>query len=223
MWTAKQCWPDIARPNRFTLVLGWRVCRGDGLGMNPAEPTPEQNDRELLARIAQRDTAAFAQLYDQFSRILFSIAHQILRDPAQAEDVLQEVFLQVWNRASDFDPELGKPLTWVVTLTRNRAIDRLRAAKRTDRLLEAATEEAQARSDDAPDSATALMQLEAATRIRNALAQLPKQQRQAIELAFFRGLTQTEIASALKEPLGTIKARIRRGMLQLRQFLTNET
>ena len=151
--------------------------------------------------------------------MLFGLAVKILNNATTAEDVLQEVFVQIWEKAPTYDPQLGKPLTWAVTLTRNRAIDRLRATQRGQKLVEAATQEQQVAEEFSGASDEALVSREMAQHIRGALSGLPADQRQAIELAFFSGLTQTEIATALNAPLGTVKARIRRGMLQLRDSL----
>lgn len=182
------------------------------------EPATEQ-DANLLRCISEGDRSAFARFYDQYSSLLFSIAIKILNDSNEAEDVLQEVFVQIWRRAGDYDARLGKPSSWVVTMTRNKAIDRIRASQRRARLIEQATSELAA--DPAPKMTAneTVCGHENTLLIGAALADLPLDQRQAIELAFFRGLTQNEISEALKEPLGTIKARIRRGMLKLREKL----
>ena len=175
-----------------------------------------QADAELLARVASGDRDAFAALYDRFSKPLFSFALRIVGNPADAEDVLQEVFVQLWEKAGQFDPSQGKPFTWSVTMTRNKAIDRLRSSQRRSRLVEEAT-----LADPAMDVAETgkVIGTDEATRIRTAVNTLPADQRQAIEMAFFGGLTHHQIAEKISEPLGTIKARIRRGMLKLRDTL----
>ncbi len=175
----------------------------------------------LLARVAGRDAGAFAELYDRFAPVLAGVAGRILYDVRDVEDVLQDIFMQVWERAAVYEPALGSPLAWLVTLTRNRCLDRLRALQRRSRALEQFTENspAPAASPEAADAAALLA--EDGLRVRAALAQLPAEQVQAIELAFFGGLTQTEIAGRLGEPLGTIKARIRRGLLKLRELLAD--
>jgi RNA polymerase sigma-70 factor (ECF subfamily) len=178
-----------------------------------------ERDKELLRRIADGDQSAFSGFYDQYSGLLFSIAMKVLNDAKEAEDVLQEVFVQIWNKAHAYDPLLGKPASWVVTLTRNKAIDRIRASQRRSRFLEQATIEASALPDDSPSANEKLHGRENAEMIRSVVAALPSDQRRAIELAFFSGLTQDEISKTLQEPLGTIKARIRRGMLKLREKL----
>jgi len=175
-----------------------------------------QADAELLARVASGDRDAFAALYDRFSKPLFSFALRIVGNPADAEDVLQEVFVQLWEKAGQFDPSQGKPFTWSVTMTRNKAIDRLRSSQRRNRLVEEAT-----LADPASDVVETgkAIGTDEATRIRTAVNTLPADQRQAIEMAFFGGLTHHQIAEKIREPLGTIKARIRRGMLKLRDTL----
>jgi RNA polymerase sigma-70 factor (ECF subfamily) len=151
--------------------------------------------------------------------VLTGVAARILYDPRDVEDTLQETFLQVWERAAVYEAALGSPLTWLVTLTRHRCIDRLRALQRRSRALESLTEETPEPAT-APDATGAgALLAEDGVRVREALKQLPAEQTQAIELAFFGGLTQTQIAERLGEPLGTVKARIRRGLLKLRELL----
>lgn len=174
------------------------------------------SDVELLREIGAGNREAFARFYDQYARLLFSIAFKILNDSKEAEDVLQEVFLQIWDKSGQYDSHLGKPVSWAVTLTRNKAIDHIRSSQRRTKLMSAATELSTPPDETANDSVRGR---ESAALISTALAELPAEQRQAIELAFFRGLTQYEISETLKEPLGTIKARIRRGMLKLRDRL----
>jgi RNA polymerase sigma-70 factor, ECF subfamily len=172
-----------------------------------------------MARVAQRDKAAFGQLYDQYSGILFSIAVRVLRDEKDAEDVIQEVFVQIWNKAASYDATAGKPLNWFITITRHRSIDRLRALQRRFEYIHELTESLEA---EATDAGTWSSEVEAGERsivVRGALQNLPAEQREAIEFAFFGGLTHEQIAARLHQPLGTIKARIRRGMLKLRESL----
>jgi RNA polymerase sigma-70 factor (ECF subfamily) len=176
---------------------------------------------ELLRSVAQGDRRSFEQLYDRFSGVLFSAAYRVLNNQEAAEDVLQDVFIQIWEKAPLYDPARGKPLTWAVTLTRHKAIDRLRSTQRRNRLQDDLEKEAESFEHfDARDSLDAVQGIERAQMIREAIAKLSKDQREAIELAFFHGLTQTEIAEQLREPLGTIKARIRRGMMKLRDAIT---
>jgi RNA polymerase sigma-70 factor (ECF subfamily) len=184
------------------------------------ELTPNE-EVDLLRRMAGGDTAALGAFYDLHSGRLFALACRILGDAGEAEDVLQETFMQIWQKASAFNPAQGKPISWAITLTRNRAIDRLRSAqRRRARLVEDSAEESlqeePATAEPSPETARFHEQ---GGRIRAALARLPAPQRRAIELAFFDGLTQSEVAATTREPLGTVKARIRRGMLKLREEL----
>ena len=180
-------------------------------------PRPEV---ELFRRIAEGDTAALGEFYDGHGAKLFALAFRILNDHKEAEDVVQEVFLQVWEKAGTLDPRRGHPLAWVTTSTRNKSIDRLRSAQRRARLVEEAGAELTIEWGDPQTAAkSAIMPGDEADLVRDALARLQAEQRQAIEMAFFGGLTQTEIAAKLNEPLGTVKARIRRGMLKLREEL----
>ena len=175
------------------------------------------SDAQLIVRVGQRDREAFVELYDRFSRPLFSFAFRVLNDQKDAEDVLQDVFLQIWHKADAFSTVRGTPFGWAVSMTRNKAIDHLRSKRRrmqlftettTIEILENATLEA-TRNFDADQNAE----------IRSSIDDLPHPQRQAIEMAFFSGLTHLEIAGQLQTPLGTIKARIRRGMLTLRELV----
>jgi len=178
---------------------------------------------ELLRRVAQGDRVSFETLYDRFSGVLFSTAYRVLNNQEAAEDVLQDVFIQIWEKAPLYDPARGKPMTWAVTLTRNKAIDRLRSTVRRNRLQDEVEREAENFEQfDGRSSFDAVAAGETNQIVRDAIQKLSKDQREAIELAFFSSLTQTEIAERLNEPLGTIKARIRRGMMKLREVLNPE-
>lgn len=176
---------------------------------------------ELLKRIGQGDRQSFDQLYDRFSRVLFSIAYRLLGNQEAAEDVLQEVFVQIWEKAPRYDPARGKPLTWAVTLTRYRAIDLIRSMRRRGQLNEDAKQEAEVEAQfDDRSSFLAVADSEQHAFVREAIQKLSEEQREAIELAFFSSLTQTEIAERLNQPLGTVKARIRRGLIKLRGLVS---
>jgi RNA polymerase sigma-70 factor (ECF subfamily) len=181
--------------------------------------TTEASQAQLLRRIAGQDRQALAEFYDLTAGTLFSTAIRILGDAHEAEEVIQDAFLQIWGKAATFDAALGAPFYWALSITRNRAIDRLRARQRRVRLADELHEATAAESPPfAPPFPSALSEEEIAA-VRAAVSGLPGEQRQAIEMAFFGGLTHVEIAEALGEPLGTIKARIRRGMLKLRESL----
>jgi len=174
---------------------------------------------ELLRRIARQDRDALSEFYDQTARPLFSLACRILGNAADAEEVIQDVFVQIWTKAAKFDGEKGQPFHWVLALTRNRCIDGLRFRQRRSRIM------ADAHGEPALDQAVELAPVDSPlmeddiAAIRSVVNDLPQDQRQAIEMAFFGGLTHQEIAESLNEPLGTIKARIRRGMLKMREAL----
>jgi RNA polymerase sigma-70 factor (ECF subfamily) len=182
-------------------------------------PTVEETQAQLLSRIATGDRDAVGEFYDQTAGALFSVALRILNDTQEAEEVIQDVFVQIWEKAATFDSAIGVPFHWVMSITRNRSIDRLRSRQRRARVmttwedageLDLPVESASGRAPLAEDEQGA---------IRSAVVHLPKDQRQAIEMAFFGGMTHPEIAEALNEPLGTIKARIRRGMMKLKDSL----
>lgn len=197
----------------------WKLCVPVWRLFNGVNEPGLDNDVDLLREISAGDRPAFARFYDQYSKLLFSIAFKILNDAKEAEDVLQEVFLQVWDKAGHYDPRLGKPVSWAVTLTRNKAIDHIRSSQRRSRLMEQAATEMTVLTDGTGTANESVRGRESADLISSAVADLPADQRKAIEMAFFSGLTQNEISETLKEPLGTIKARIRRGMLKLRYRL----
>ncbi len=181
------------------------------------QPNPAQvSDVDLLHAIARRDEQALASLYDRYRLILFGLTMRILNSREEAEDVLQEVLLQVWRRASDFDEQRGKPFTWLVTLARSRAIDRLRVLGARQRLAESAAAEA---SDEISDAALDAYNSERRAIVSSALSELPDEQRRTLTLAYFDGLTQSEIAEKLDTPLGTVKTRMRTGMSKLRALL----
>lgn len=185
------------------------------------DPSQQSVNRQLIARIAGGDHAAFSVLYDRLSGPLFSLACEMLGDRAEAEEALQEVCLQIWRRAQNYDPNKSSVFTWAVMMTRSKSIDRLRARGRRQRIVAGSLEEGNERelASDAPNAADTSEKNDEAARIRRALSTLPNDQVEAIEMAFFRHMTHAEIAAQKGEPLGTIKARIRRGLLRLRDGL----
>ena len=195
----------------------------------PARMTPDEDstgslgeragsDAALLRRMADGDRDALAELYDSLSRALYSTARHILNDSAEAQDVVHDVFLALWENAASFDSRRGAPFSWAVTLTRNRAIDRLRLRANRARLLGSSVPEDLGYAQDG--SVSDHLELgDRASAVRSAVAGLPPDPQRALELAFFSGLTQMEIAEKLGEPIGTIKARIRRGLIKLRDVL----
>jgi RNA polymerase sigma-70 factor (ECF subfamily) len=173
-------------------------------------------DSKLLHAVARGDEAALASLYDRYRLILFGLILRILHSRPEAEDILQDVFIQVWKTAGSFDDARGRPFTWLVTLARSRAIDRLRALGSRQRV---ADESVQAAPESISDSEADALQSEQRGVVRAALRELPAEQREALVLAYFEGLTQTEIAARLNAPLGTVKTRMRSGMIKLRELL----
>lgn len=179
----------------------------------------QTSDIELLHAVARNEEGALTVLYDRYRLILFGLLVRILSSREEAEDVLQEVFLQVWRRAADFDEERGRPFTWLVTLTRSRAIDRLRSVAARQRLVDSALTEV---GEDVTDAASDTLLSEQREIVARALATLPEEQRRTLKLAYFEGLTQSEIAAKLGSPLGTVKTRMRAGMTTLRELLREQ-
>jgi RNA polymerase sigma-70 factor (ECF subfamily) len=179
-------------------------------------------DRRALERMARGDHDGLAELYDRHARLIYSLALRIAREQADAEDVVQEVFSQAWRQAARYDPARGPVVAWLLTLTRSRALDRLRA--RRVRPWDAAGEDSTSievpDTRDGPDALA--ISAEQVARVRAALDALPVVQRVAIELAYFEGLTHTEIASRLEQPLGTVKTRIRQGLVRLGTEITGK-
>jgi RNA polymerase sigma-70 factor (ECF subfamily) len=180
-------------------------------------PTAE----DLLARTARRDAEALSQLYDRFSHALRSLAIRILADEAEADDVLQEVFLKVWDHAPHYAPAQGTPATWLLTIARNTALNRLRSRQRNVAAMERAAAEPPPESRQVDCAFTCLISVERAALVRRALAELPEEQRVPLELAYLHGLTYEQVAERLGHPLGSVKSRLRRGMARMRTLLTD--
>ncbi len=175
-------------------------------------------DRAALARMARGDETALAELYDRHARLIFSLALRILQNRADAEDIVQEVFSQVWTQAQRYQSERGAVAAWMLTMTRSRAIDRLRSRRaRPDAVGETAAIHTVA--DTSPAQDLQLLSNEAVESVRKALDELPDAQRTALELAYYEGLTHAEVAERLSEPLGTVKTRIRQAVIRLRECL----
>jgi RNA polymerase sigma-70 factor (ECF subfamily) len=188
---------------------------------NPSRYTTSMIDPTLLARVVKGDQQAFSQLYDHSSTLLFTLAVRILGNREEAAELLQDVYLEVWRKVSRYDIGRGTPIAWLVTLTKSRAIDRLRARAsrgyRTTNPLEAGTAAQMADPGPSPLETQADQELRMA--VGTAVGDLPQAQQQAIELAYYEGLSHTEIAARLNQPLGTVKTRIKLGMSKLRESL----
>lgn len=180
-----------------------------------------ENSAALIARVAAGDRDAFSRFYDLLAPVAFGMIRRVLRDQEAAAEVLQEVFWQVWREASRYDPKRGSPEAWVVMRAKARAIDRLRSIRRQGRTFVAPLDESVARRDDEQAENPAVLAEERGL-VQKALAQLPEPQRRVIELAFYDGLTQSEIAARLGEPLGTVKTRTRLGLERLRGAMKGE-
>jgi RNA polymerase sigma-70 factor (ECF subfamily) len=184
------------------------------------KPAARADDAELMQKISCRDANAFAALYDRYATVLYSLCLAILKKQDEAEDVLQECFLTVWEKAFAFNGMKGSAYTWLVTLTRHRAIDRLRSKNFQMRLQKPADFDFDAIADDGahtPLEAAAFA--ERAEIVRKAFASLPAAQREVLRLAYFEGCSQSEIAGRLQLPLGTVKTRARQAMKKLRKLL----
>jgi RNA polymerase sigma-70 factor (ECF subfamily) len=188
----------------------------------PESNSVDGKQAEILRRIAAGDRGALADFYDQTAPALFSFALHTLANHQDAEEVIQDVFVQVWTKANAFNPRLGLPFHWIMGITRNRCIDRLRARNRRVRILVEAVENVEMEPADTTTMGPSTLVQEDIIAIRTAVAELPGDQREAIELAFFNGMSHQEIAERLEEPLGTVKARIRRGMMKLRGTLQTQ-
>jgi RNA polymerase sigma-70 factor, ECF subfamily len=212
---------ELARvfaPEHIPAALSWLSPRSGAL--RAQDVTERQQDRALLARVADGDMEALRVLYDEHVGRAMAIAMRVLRNQPEAEDVVQEAFLEIWRRADQFDDRRGGVAAWVVTIARSRAIDRLRSTGTTSRAVEAASgalipppeilpcEHVERRRDE--------------LRVAAALDQLPAEQRETISLAYFEGLSQSEIAAKTGNPLGTVKMRVKLAMAKLAKLLSVE-
>ena len=186
-------------------------------GTLSAPRSSDDDESTLLLRVARGDVTALRVLYDAYAGRAMAIAMRVLRDETAAEDVIQETFLEVWRRAGDFDRRRGGIGAWVTTIAHSRAIDRLRSSTTRSRAIAAASDLLIPLPQPLPSDGMERRRDEA--RVAAALAALPVEQRRAIELAYFEGLSHSEIAEKLKEPLGTVKSWIRNGLLRLKEGL----
>lgn len=183
-----------------------------------SESTELSRDAALVHRLLQRDVSAFEELYDRHSRLVYALVLRVLQQASTAEEVVQDVFLQLWRNSAQFDGSRGPFVPWLLTLARNRALDQLRLKSERQRRREDQAEELPV-VVATPDFEGSLDEKRRAKRVRELVASLNPHQKRAIEMAYFEGLSHSEIANALKEPLGTVKSRIRNGLLRLKEGL----
>lgn len=194
---------------------------GEGKRTEPAWAEVDQDNRRwaiLIEKVAAGDDSALASLYDSTSRMIFGLLLRILNNAAAAEEVLIDVYVQVWRQASSYDRRRGSPMAWLIMIARSRAIDRLRSSRHErerEEPLGAISTSLSGGSN--PEEAAAASEL--SSLVRSALSALSPEQREVIELAYYSGLSHSEIAEKLRQPLGTVKTRIRLGMMKLRELL----
>lgn len=180
------------------------------------------DDAALMSQVAQSHSAALSDLYDRYGRMVFSLAFRITGSSETAEEVTQDVFVQVWRFAQHYDPQQGKLTTWLSSVTRNRAIDILRQQNvRPEGHADSLDDDLFSLNDSATEATVepSVELHQQQQQVRQALEKLPEEQRQCLALAYFMGMTQQEIAETLKQPLGTVKTRIRLGMIKLKDLL----
>jgi RNA polymerase sigma-70 factor (ECF subfamily) len=172
---------------------------------------------DLLARVAEGDQVAFSQLYDQTSGRVLGLVRRLLKDHAQSEEVTQEIFLEVWQNAQRYDPAKGSATTWILTMSHRRAVDRIRSSQSTrDRDTRIGLRDMETAYDSVSESVEITVEHE---RVGQALQRLTELQRQAVTLAYYGGYSHSEVAEMLKVPIGTVKTRLRDGMIRLRDEL----
>ena len=190
--------------------------------LTPKDSSEVSPDATLIQQLFQRDVDAFEQLYDRHSRIVYALVLRIVQQGSTAEEVVQDVFLQLWRNAARYDTRRGPFVPWLMAVARNRALDHLRLKGERQRRREEQTEELPP-VIDVPQFEQTLDEKRRAERVRALMGSLNPQQKKAIELAYFEGLSHTEIAETLKKPLGTVKSWIRNGLLRLKEGLRAET
>jgi RNA polymerase sigma-70 factor, ECF subfamily len=184
----------------------------------PSDSSKVSPDAALARRLLQRDGSAFEELYDRHSRLVYALVLRILQQATTAEEVVQDVFLQLWRNTAQYDVSRGSFVPWLLAMARNRALDQLRLKSERQRRREDQTDELPP-VVTIPDFEGSLDEKRRAVRVRELMGSLNPQQKRAIELAYFEGLSHSEIAIALKEPLGTVKSWIRNGLLRLKEGL----
>jgi len=196
--------------------------------MNPSERAQSYSgvngsnaeDVALMRRIVEADETALGALYDRWVRSLYSLVLHLLKDPDEAEDVVEETFWQAWKKAGSYEPSKGAVSTWLLTIGRRKALDRLRAKKRSGADTVPGDFNFADLPSTAPDPSMEVEGAELREQVRTALSELPDEQREVLELGYFSGLSQSEIAEATRQPLGTVKTRMRLAMQKLREPLS---
>lgn len=186
----------------------------------------EERDRELMARIKARDSSALSELYDNYNRLLFGLILSVLKKREEAEDILQEVFTKIWENAEKFDLEKGTVYTWIVTLARNKSIDRLRSKVYKEQKKQSTSlnddDVFHPLYSDESDPLENTILSDRAKRVHEALNEISEKQRKVLQVAYFSGMSQSEISEEFDIPLGTVKTRMRDGMLKLRELLAKD-
>lgn len=195
----------------------------EGQGAQHRESAAASEDLEAIRRVARGDADALAFLYDRHSRIIYSLAFRIVGDPPEAEEIVQDVFAQAWRQAERYDTSRGVVVAWLLMIARSRAIDRVRSRRGLPPLAPDGEKGLASMADPAEGPELQTLSTEQVRNLKRALDTLPLQQRMAIQLAFYEGLTHVEIAERLEEPLGTVKTRIRLGLLKLKTAVLETT
>ncbi|MEX2503849.1 MAG: ECF RNA polymerase sigma factor SigK [Egicoccus sp.] len=193
---------------------------GDGPArrrLRPAAGTPAATDDDLLLEVARGDQAAYERLFDRVAGQVYGVVRRVVRDPSQSEEVVQEVLVEVWRTATRFDPTRGSAGTWILTMAHRRAIDRVRSEQSSrDRTHRVGSSQHRRDYDEVAEQVEVAFEHE---QVRRALGSLTELQREAVELAYYRGHTYREVAELLDTPLGTVKTRMRDGLIRLRDAL----
>jgi len=214
--------PDLIHSARSSVLIEERK-RNAILLLAVVQTWPEGNeptDASLMERVLQHDSRALETLYDRYARLVYSLVLRISQQPASAEEIVQDVFLQLWRNAKRYQPTRGPLEPWLFTVARNKALDFLRLKREKQRRREDSADfDLPPSAVVHPDPEGAMDQSRRAEKVRALMNSLPAPQRRAIELAFFEGMTHSEISAAIGEPLGTVKSWIRGGLLRLRESL----
>ncbi len=216
MADARERIDTVTVPRRRLFAVGRGADPGSGPPPGSAAARPS-DDELLLAQVARGETAAFEQLYARYAGPVHGVIRKVLRDEAQSEEVTQEVFVEVWRTAARYDPERGSIRAWMVMMARRRAIDRVRSEQAAgDRELRVAAGTSTPEYDEVSETVELRLQQQ---QVRRCLETLTRLQRQSVELAFYRGYTHREVSDVLSVPLGTVKTRLRDGLIRLRDCL----